>query len=128
MTHSNAPALVPFDADRATLTAYLDEYPAWQRLNIPNGRPYLKWRIRPDVAVERYGFHPMATAITLPKNDGYWADDEQLCITAAYTINSVELRAPDESSILIERLAAIYQLADPGGPIALLASGQVEPE
>ncbi|MFB4273527.1 hypothetical protein [Nonomuraea sp. GTA35] len=116
--------LVPLDADETTLKSHLDASPAWTR----TGGTNVVAAYRHDDP--RYGayrvFVPIHDDPDFPPDPD---DDHEECARAAYAINAVALRLPTETHHeVIDRLVAIYQAAEPGSPIALIASGQVEPE
>jgi hypothetical protein len=133
-TQTNAVQLVPFDADRAAVIAHLDAHPLWERVTGAGiGKGYLIWDLTYAAHIETYGAYTHDARIVMANDDVAAAHpngDARWCAEAPYVINAVALRlAPTTDRDIIERLVEIYRLAaDPGSPIALIASGQVHPE
>ncbi|GAA1614376.1 hypothetical protein GCM10009733_008220 [Nonomuraea maheshkhaliensis] len=121
MTTARAVPVVPFNVDRATLTAYLDASPAWERWGGTN-------------AVAKYRHDDEAHGhlnVLIPRTDEPDCADEDrdMLATAAYAVNAVALGIdPRTSNDVIERLVAAFRLAGPDSDIARIVSGQVEPE
>jgi hypothetical protein len=114
-----------------TITAYLDAHPEWERVNRrdPGRVPsYNRWRLDSTIAVAVAD--STWVMIDLPTDEiAHLLAEPDHCAEAVRVINAVALRTnPRDSEDVIARLAAIYQTAEPGSDIALVASGQVEPE
>ncbi|MFG1977067.1 hypothetical protein ACGFJC_47710 [Nonomuraea fuscirosea] len=125
--------LVPFDADRHTLAAFLDASPLWERYTWKTQRRtgYQTWRLAPTTQREVYGEYVWDARATLYTDDSATAHpsgDESYCAETALAINAVALRLPPNTEPdVIERFVAIYLLNEPSSATALIASGQVEP-
>ncbi|MET8006292.1 hypothetical protein [Nonomuraea glycinis] len=123
--------LIPFDADRQSITAYLDAHPEWERADRrdPGRVPsYTRWKLDPTIAVAVAD--STWVMIDLPTDDiAHLLAEPDHCAEAVRVINAVALRTnPRDNEDVIARLAAIYQTAEPDSDIARIASGQVEPE
>ncbi|GAT68935.1 hypothetical protein PS9374_04600 [Planomonospora sphaerica] len=130
---TTAVQFVPFDADRATLLAHLDAHPWWARNRRDSGNGYLVWELTAEACTELYGhlFHQHGRAVLLTESAAahHPPSDTGTCEEAAYVINAVALGLDLRTSTdVVDWLVAIYRLAEPGGAIALIASGQVVPE
>ncbi|WP_043636976.1 hypothetical protein [Nonomuraea candida] len=126
--------LIRPDANRDELVAHLDANPHWERhTSRAYGPDYLAWQADRAVVDDIYGHRAMSVIVNFPAPhlDQYLGGDYVAArlAEAANTANAIALRLPVETHFeVIDRLVAIYQAAEPDSPIALIASGQVEPE
>ncbi|MBG0818938.1 hypothetical protein [Planomonospora sp. ID82291] len=121
---ATAVRLVPFNATLPALIQFLDASPVWERATRRSG--FLTWDLSPDVSDAVYGGRHHSVSL-LPVDVAKHVDTESWCADAVNTINAVALGLdPSTRPDAVERLAAIYRLAEPGSTIALIASGQVE--
>ncbi|MFC4014648.1 hypothetical protein ACFOY2_46010 [Nonomuraea purpurea] len=126
--------LIRPDANRDEVIAHLDASPHWERhTSRAYGPDYLAWQADRAVVNDIYGHRAMSVIVNFPAShlDQHLGGDFLMgrLAEATNTINAIALRLPVETHYeVIDRFVAIYQAAEPGSPIALIASGQVEPE
>ncbi len=105
-----APTFVPFDADRATLVAYLDASPQWDTPT--RGRYITHYALKPGIVA------PSSTTIhgvEIPNDDApqHADEDRELCAEAAIVINAVALGLdPVTPRAAVERLVRIATLSE----------------
>ncbi|MGW0486234.1 hypothetical protein [Nonomuraea sp. NPDC003214] len=121
--------LLPADADRATIVAHLDAHPDWELADRTGGY-YITYRLSTAASLAATGRESFKVSFAAHGDNAALRADAVFRINAiAFNLDPVVLNLSDHArEDIMGRLTAIYRLAEPGSPIALIASGQLEPE
>ncbi|MFC4113997.1 hypothetical protein [Nonomuraea zeae] len=99
---------MPFEADRATLVAYLDTHPRWTRLSRGTAGWFYGWDRK----------NTLADRIQIPPADSeprYAEEDREMCAQAAIEINALVLGLPTGTpGEAVRRLLEIINVMRPG--------------